>query len=333
MNYTKSTALIILLLTQVVGGPLWALGILRRNQVVLRPLIVVQLRYHLLCYSIDLCRRVISLNVREHFSRWFIWPVFRVLDTVELIFRPLSVEKIIGINHWFSLDMLGLYTLLVILLRVQISIAAITGGERFKRLVLVHLIHRHLLLLVLHLLHLLRLELRIPFKLKWQLIYLDLILLKGLINLLQSLDLLVKSRYATFQVFYVALIHCHLLHVLKVFLRNLASILLKLSMKIDGGLFLLVFIFVSTRSICSRVLHAVTVYVPIVKHLLLILFYWISLEGLLLRLLLHFGLKTIGLICLPNHWTLVWQIAVSRYYQLTTRFTVELEQILLMRTI
>lgn len=100
------------------------------------------------------------------------------------------------------------------------------------------LVHDDLLLLFVNL----WLHLRIPFKLKWQLIDLRLVLLKGLVDLLEGLNLLVKSWYATFKVFNVAFVHAHFLHVLKVFLSYLASILLKLRLKIVTRFFLLVVI-------------------------------------------------------------------------------------------
>ena len=144
--------------------------------------------------------------------------------------------------------------------------------------------------------HILLLDLRIPFKLKRQLIYLLLIRLKGLVDLLEGLNLLVKSRYATFKAFDVIFIHAHFLHMLNVFLSYLASILLKLSLEIYRRFFLL--IIVLYRPI-RRILDVVAIHISIVEHLLLVLFYGVSLIYLLLRFLLHFGLKTIGLLRLP----------------------------------
>lgn len=125
--------------------------------------------------------------------------------------------------------------------------------------------------------HILLLDLRVPFKLKRQLIYLLLIRLKGLVDLLEGLNLLVKSRYATFKAFDVVFIHAHFLHMLNVFLSYLASILLKLGLEIYRRFFLLIIV-LSTR----RILDVVAIHISIVEHLLLVLFYGVSLIYLLL---------------------------------------------------
>ena len=142
------------------------------------------------------------------------------------------------------------------------------------------------------------LDLRIPFKLKWQLIYLRLVLLKGLVDLLEGLNLLVKSWYATFKVFNVVFIHAHFLHMLKVFLSYLASILLKLCLKIITRFFLLI-VLCWPILLIRRILDVMAVHISIVEHLVLVLLNWVSLIYLLLRFLLHFGLKSIRLLCLP----------------------------------